>query len=442
MKIACLCAEDINIGFGYLISHLQQRGDNVKLFFDPLQFNRGYSSNKILAKMFNMEKSIVRKVAAFTPDIVCISAVTATYQWGLRMAEKIKKKMPSVKVVFGGVHATLVPEEVKKHAFIDEVVVGDGIEYFGGKFDPDTLWPEREMFLKQLPPIHRKYQIFMTSIGCPFNCSYCGNEQMRKVGNFKFLRRTVAGCIEELHNLKRWHGMKYVLFVDDILTTDKKWLLEFMTAYKRVIDLPFCCFAHPKFLDEDIVKALKDGGCHSIWIGIQTGDEGLRKRILNRPETNKEIVDACALVKKHKIKLIVDHIFGIPTESATSNDISHNMYVITKPDIINCYNLLYFPKAKIIEHAVAIGALTPAQVQDINEGKGLTYQLGNEDQNYYRQYAKTFIAMPIGGLISEILPVWLIKLIVYIRAGRGFIPMAVIQNEIYFTLKSLWRKIT
>ncbi|MFA5091009.1 MAG: radical SAM protein [Candidatus Omnitrophota bacterium] len=441
MKIAFCCAEDINIGSGYLIAHLKRQGHEVRLFLDPRQYARGYAQNSLLARILSQRGHILRHIKAYKPDLCLFGPVTANYQWALSMAEAVKHRLPDCKIIFGGVHATLVPDEVRKHKFIDEVVVGDGIAYFGGTFDPDKLWPDREIFLEQLPPIHREYQIFMTSIGCPFNCSYCGNEQMRKVSQFKFIRRSVDGCIAELQYLKS-RGMKYVLFVDDILTCDKKWLLEFMPKYKTEIGLPFCCFGHPKYLDEETVAALKDGGCHSIWIGIQTGDEGIRKQILNRPESNKEIVDSCAIVKRHGIKLIIDHIFGIPAESAISNDISNNLYTVIKPDIVNCYNLLYFPKAKIIDFAVSMGNLTPQQVKEIEEGKGAVYQLTNKNQDFYRQYAKTFCAIPVGGLIAEILPMSFIKLIAYARAGRMFIPWAMIQNEIYFTVKSLWRKLT
>jgi len=441
MRIAFCIAEDINIGAGYVIAHLKAQGHQVKLFLDPRQYDRGYAQNGLLARALSQRRHILRRIKAFNPGMCLFSAVTANYQWALSMAEAVKRILPGTKIVFGGVHATLVPEEVRKHAFIDDVVVGDGISHFGGTFDPERLWPDREIFLEQLPPIHRRYQIFMTSVGCPFNCSYCGNEQMRKVSQFKFVRRSVDSCIAELSNLKV-RGMRYVLFVDDILTCDKKWLLEFMPRYKRVIGLPFCCFGHPKYLDDEVVATLKVGGCHTVWIGIQTGDEGLRKNILNRPETNQEIVDASARIKKCGMKLMVDHIFGIPGESAMSNDISNNLYTVIKPDIVNCYNLLYFPKAKIIEHALALGNLTPRQVTEINEGKGAVYQITNKSQDFYREYAKSFCAIPVGGLVAEVLPMSMIKLIAYARAGRMFIPWAMIQNEIYFTLKSLWRKIT
>jgi len=296
MKYAFCVAEDINLGVGYLIAYLKSQGHEVKLFFDPRQFARGYSRNSTLAKVFGIRKWLLKKIRTYEPDEIWFSCVTASYKWAVGMAFDCKIQNPKAKIVFGGVHPTLCPEEVKKHLFIDEVVIGDGIEYLGGEFKPDELFAEREMFLKELPPEHRRVQLFMTSFGCPFNCSYCGNEQLRKVKKHKFFRRSIEGCIAELKILKE-SGMRYVLFVDDILTADRKWFKEFAKQYKRDIDLPYACFVHPKFVDETIVKYMKSSNCHTAWMGIQTGSEDLRKRILNRQETNKEVVEACKLIK-------------------------------------------------------------------------------------------------------------------------------------------------
>jgi len=440
MRYAFVVAEDINLGAGYIIAHLKEQGHEVKLFFDPIQCNRGYSRNKKLARIFNIEKSILRQIKRFDPHSCLFSSVTASYQWALNFAEKVKKEV-GCKIIFGGIHATLVPEEARKHTFIDEVVIGDGLAYFGGsKFDPDSLWPERESFLKQLPPIHRKYQLFMTSFGCPFNCSFCGNEQLRKAKQFKYIRRSREGCINELKHLKE-RGMKHVLFVDDIFTCDRDWLLNFLPAYKRGISLPFAAFGHVKYLDERIVEELAKSGCRTLWLGIQSGDERLRKQILNRHETNKEIINACKLIKKYKIKLMVDHIFGIPMESEMSQEISYALYQEIQPDVINCYELVYFPKAKIIEHALKAGNLTPDDVLKINRGEGITYQVGNKNRKFYDEYAKGFIALPVGGLVAELLPVPILKLIAHCRAGRGFIAGAMIQNELWFGWRALCSKL-
>ena len=89
-------------------------------------------------------------------------------------------------------------------------------------------------------------------------------------------------------------------------------LNTFLRLYSSSISLPFTCFGHPKYLDYEIVQWLKDAGCKMIWIGIQSGNEWVRKKILNRHETNEEIISACRLIKEAGIKLMIDHIFGIP----------------------------------------------------------------------------------------------------------------------------------
>lgn len=440
MRVAFCCAEDINLGAGYIITYLKSQRHKVRLFFDPLQFRRGYARNILFSKWLSVESYNIRKIMEYRPDMCCFTCVTATYKWGLRMAEKIKNKLPDCKILFGGVHTTLVPEEVKRHNFIDEVVVGDGIEYFGGKFDPDIIWPDREIFLKELPPEHRKIQLFMTSFGCPFNCSFCGNEQLRKIKQFKFIRRSVEGCIKELEHLKS-NGAKYILFVDDIFTCDKKWLAEFLPIYKEKIGLPFSCFIHAKFINEEIAQQLKAAGCHTAWMGIQTGHEQLRREILHRNETNKEIIEAAQAVKKVGIKLMIDHIFGIPRENMLTQDVSYAFYHNLNPDIVNCYELLYFPKAKIIDYAVQYGNLAPGDSAKIDRGEGIVYQQNNKGNKFFDTYAKGMITIPLRNLTWELLPTWLIKLIIYIKAGRGFTPIAMIQNEIYFSWRAILKKL-
>jgi len=422
------------------MSYLKSQGHDVKLFFDPRQYARGYARNGVLAKLLDVSDHNIRELKKWKPDVACFSCVTATYKWGIKMAERVKREV-GCKIMFGGVHATLVPEELRRNSFIDDVVVGDGIDYLGGVFDPDTLWPERDAFFRELPIGHQKTQLFMTSFGCPFNCSYCGNEQLRKLGRLKMKRRTVDGCIRELKHLKEKYGLEHVLFVDDIFTIDKNWLFEFLQIYKAAVDLPFSCFIHPQFCDEETAQALKNAGCHTAWMGIQTGYEQLRRDILNRKETNEEIQKASKAVKAAGIKLMVDHIFGIPFESAMTQDLSLVLYNDIKPDIINCYELLYFPKAGIIQHAIKFGYLTTTDVIKINRGEGVVYQQNNKGNYFFDTYAKTFVAIPLGNILFELLPMIVIKLLVHLRAGRGFMPMVMIQNELFFTWRAILKKL-
>ncbi len=359
MKVAFFCAEDFNLGVAYLIAYLKSIDHKVKLFFEPYPNFRWSIQDMPLFKEFN-------------PDLMAFSCVTANYGWALQEAKKIKRLMPTAKILFGGVHPTLCPDDIIKEGF--DVCVGSGEKYFGGEFKPDELWPDREIFFEQLPPVHRAYQIFMTGFGCPYFCSYCNNHQLQR----KLYRRSVDSCIEELKHLKQ-RGLKYVLFDDDIFTLNRNWLISFLADYKHSVNLPFTCFGHTKFIDDEIALLLKNSNCRCIWLGIQSGVESVRKEILNRTETNEEIREACRIIKQNKLKLMIDHIFGIPFDTYDKLLFSYYFYKELKPDVVNCYELLYFPKAEINKYAP--------------EGRKALYQKqGGQD---YKRYARSFASLPL-----------------------------------------------
>ena len=281
----------------------------------------------------------------------------------------------------------------------------------------------------------------MTSYGCPFNCVFCGNQQLREVGQYIKLKRTVDGCIKELTYLKKRWGLENVLFVDDILTLDKKWLMEFLPAYRESVNCPFACFGHVNCLDEDMIAEMAKSNCKTIWVGVQSGCEHHRKTMLDRPETNEQILKASGWIKKHGIKLMVDHICGLPGESDITHEISEQLYRMMKPDIVNVYECLYFPKAKINDIAVKCGYLQKNDIDKINRGQHVVYQQGNKGTHFYNKFSKALVAIPMGSVMWELLPMILLKLIINIKAGRGYIANAMIENEFFFSYRAILKKL-
>ncbi|HEY6872942.1 MAG TPA: radical SAM protein [Geobacteraceae bacterium] len=115
-------------------------------------------------------------------DLAAISLLTPTSVPGYRIAEKLRAR--GIKVVFGGMHASAMPEEAKSHG--DAVVVGEA----------ESVWPEvlrdfragslkpfyygEQIALDDLPtPLYgmlgggHMFRIVNTSRGCPFNCTFC-----------------------------------------------------------------------------------------------------------------------------------------------------------------------------------------------------------------------------------------------------------------------------
>lgn len=141
----------------------------------------------------------------------------------------------------------------------------------------------------------------MTQRGCPFSCSFCIESRYQELFGKKnsLRRRDPELVIEELQWAKSALPIKKILFYDDVFTVHPRWLNEFLPMYKKEIDLPFWCYTYPTTHTPEILKLLKDHGCVSVGMGVQTGSERLLKGAYNRPtkldrliEAAQEIVDA------------------------------------------------------------------------------------------------------------------------------------------------------
>lgn len=117
-------------------------------------------------------------------DLAAISLLTPTAVPGYRIAEKLRKR--GIKVVFGGMHASAMPEEAKSYG--DAVVIGEAEsvwpdllrDFRAGRMKP--FYRGEQIELDDLPtPLYgllggkRKHQfrIVNTSRGCPYNCTFC-----------------------------------------------------------------------------------------------------------------------------------------------------------------------------------------------------------------------------------------------------------------------------
>lgn len=494
MKVVFACAEDEIPGLCYLSAYLKKHGHEVHLVFEPKQFDRAYLRINFLAHIFSRDEENIEKIRRICPDIIGFSCATAHYQWAISFARKVKENFPEIPIIFGGVHPTLIPEVVINEGCVDFICIGEGEEAFTELLDSlkknnkehpvANIWYKKDgtvmvnslrhlnedldalpymdkgLFKDVLPKHYREYCYFFTGRGCPFTCTFCGNEQMKKIfgGLGKYVRRmSVKRVIDELVFIKEKYASRHILFEDDIFTADLKWLREFIPLYKERVNLPFTCFVHPQFLNPEVIGLLKTGGCELLWWGIQSASEEIRRKVFGRYETNDHIIKAADLCHKVKMKFMVDHLLNIPYDSDKAILEAIRLYNRIRPDIINCYNLLYFPKSKIIDVAIEAGLLKTEDIDQINKGESVVYQTGqlySGKRDFYRRYALLLSSIPLlpKGAVANIgkknalimcfgyLPLFfipLVKVILNFRIGRGFLPLAILKMEIFFTLRFL-----
>ena len=403
MKIIFVHCGREHLGIEYLSAVLKANGHETALAFDPGLFSKedNVFSSLALEKFFSRKKSVIEAIIDYNADLVVFSVYTTTYQWALDIAKKIRNKIKG-KIVFGGIHATLMPEEVIKNDVVDFVVVGEG-EYpllelaanlAKGSFVRDirNIWlkengsivrnsmrepiqdldllplPDKDLFAKHVR--FKDDYMILTSRGCPFSCSYCCESFLNGIYQNKyFRRRSIHSVLNELRTMKKRYNFKEVMFFDSILFTDKIWLQDLLAGFKKEIDVPFRCTGHVACFDEEIANMLKEGGCYCIDFGVQSFNQELRNNLLNRNETNSCIDKAFYLCDKIKMRYDIDIMFGLPGER--EEDFINAVGVFLKHSFINrvkCYNLSYYPGLSIMEKAYKNNILNNDDIKRINSG--------------------------------------------------------------------------
>lgn len=334
-------------GIGALAAFLRKNGHAVKLL-DIV------ADEPLINK--NQYGYIQKELNSFNPGLVGFTVFETGFHWVKQICDFIKERHPSIITVAGGYYPTLAPEEVIRHDSVDVICRGegeyallelvDGLETNKDIKSIENLWVKengeihenkiRQLIenLDDLPPWDREmfdYQAHlnmskkgdrnikvMASRGCPYHCTYCSNLYFKELypnKNRYFRMRTVDHVIEELIYLKNNFDFDYVGFHDDNLTLFPAWLKEFSEKYRQKIGIPFYCAARVETCFEKNLDSLKKAGCFMVLIGLECGDEGYRKEMMNRKMTNELILDACKRIKKRRLFLWTFNMVGMPGET-------------------------------------------------------------------------------------------------------------------------------
>jgi radical SAM superfamily enzyme YgiQ (UPF0313 family) len=199
----------------------------------------------------------------------------------------------------------------------------------------------------------KSYQM-MTQRGCPFSCSFCVESfYQNEFGKKDSLRRmSPQKAIRELLYAKNILGYKTVTFMDDVFTVKPRWLEEFLSLYKQVIDLPFFCYTYPTTHNKKILALLKDTGCHAITMGVQSGSYRILTEVYNRPTKIGRVTQAAMEIVESGIPAATFDL--IPqTEFDKEDDLRETLELLLElPKEMDStfYNIMaYFPNYPIQE---------------------------------------------------------------------------------------------
>lgn len=305
-------------------------------------------------------------------DLVGISCLTYNSLRGYEISEKFRQR--GTVVVFGGYHASLMPEEAKKHA--DSIVIGEA-EYTWPILLQDFQKGQLKPFYKSdklvepqdIPPARHDIGVYTTmeaiqaSRGCPTGCEFCA---MQKIEGPRFRGRPVDNIIKEMKIIKS----KSLFFADASLTINPSYS---KTLFKEMANLnkKFYCFGNINVLsrDDEFLKLSQEAGVAHWYVGI----ESVSQENINQAgkTTNKveNYAKAIRKIKDHGMNITGFFMFGFDND--TPDSFQKTLDVIYKWDLdFASFSIVTpYPGTRLFERLEKEGRITNYDWSRYGEGQ-------------------------------------------------------------------------
>ncbi len=296
-------------------------------------------------------QKLIEEISDFNADYILLghSGSTAAHKTALKTIRTIHKKLPHIRVVYGGVYPSYADRVVMAECEeIDVVVRGEGEQTIVGlirtweetndlQYVDGITWRNGDEIVvnRSRTPIQNlddyrpgwelvdwsRYSMFgfknaaglQFSRGCTLTCSYCGQWMFWK----KWRHRSPENVVEQLKILATQYGVKIVWFADENFAADRdvaKQILNLIIEADLGLSLNLNMTAADVVRDADLIPLYKRAGVDYIVMGVESLKDdvitGIRK---NNPfQVSREAV---RLLRENNIISLTNIIYGLEEEN-------------------------------------------------------------------------------------------------------------------------------
>lgn len=340
-------------------------------------------------------------------DVVCVGITSMTgFQLNYAIEiSKIVKRLSDIPVVWGGIHASLLPEQTIENDFVDIVVIGEGditfaelVGHLIEKRDLESVegivykrngyivftTPRELMNLSQLSDIpydlinmedyiynlsstaNERIVAIQTSRGCPYQCTFCYNTTFNKN---KWRSMDTEKVVSSIRKLKEKYKITGIFLLDDnffayqkrakeILRRSKEFNVEFLNLNCRADTL--------SRFDDELLEIMEDIGVRSFYSGIESGSKKILKK-LKKDIQLEQVITANEKLNNTSIQPTYSFMIGFPFE--TSEDVKDTLHFICRLKRQNSSSIfglnVFNPyPSKIIEECIEKGFVYPRKTEE------------------------------------------------------------------------------
>jgi len=378
------------MGLLYIGSNLKKAGFDVRI-------------HHVLGTNEQELEETCQTIARGKPLFVGVSVLSGmTTYCAAQFSKRLKELDPTIVILWGGHHPTLMAEQCVSEKYIDFVGTGEG-EYTCVELaralesgsdlsavkglvyqqegkpirtaprplidDLDALPLEWSLLHLEDYKIHQRngdvVLSFFSSRGCPFVCGFCST--------FEYSGRSWRAhspdyVVNHLTHLKDTYGISSVYFSDDLFMVQKQ---RAYTILERLALKGITCSTldvRAEMITDEMLQRFTDYGTNGIFIGWESGSDRLLK-FMHKDLTFAQTT-ACAkrLAKYPKISVWLSGMVAIPTETREEQHQTINagmdIHTILPNATVSLWRYMPLPGTQLFKQAVADGFEAPKTTEE------------------------------------------------------------------------------
>lgn len=337
-------------------------------------------------------------------DAICVGISVLTdpsILKGIEVARYIRNRYPQIPIIWGGHHATILPDQTIRSPFVDVVCRNEGEITFpelvkrlsahqaieevlgitwknsDGKVihNPDQklidmdsidLYPYHLLDLRKYPVIHERFS-YQSSRGCPCRCRFCSFDVLKR-----WRPKSPPRMVDELQWITEAFHPNDIEMADDNFFVNRK---RVETFCEEVINrgLSFrwsanCRFDYFSEYEDDFIELLKKSGCYLLCFGGESGSDQVLD-YLDKKLNRQQILESVRRAKKHHIQIQLSFMCGFPQETredvcATLSLMDEIRRIYSAVEINGFFVYTPYPGSALFEEVQRLGFSAPKTLEE------------------------------------------------------------------------------
>ncbi len=385
---------------GLIAAVVRQKGYSVKILdAEAENWSPEYTAEKVAEEnplLTDIEVLGSNPSASSTPKMTTAGEV----------AGAIKKRAPHIKTLFSGLHPSALPQRTLKEEAADFVCQGEGFHTIPALLDvlktgkklsdcqvpglwykengriasgplaplvnpdelPMTAWDLLPMDKYRAHNWHcfdhidqrQPYAVIYTSLGCPFNCSYCNIHALYD-GKPGIRFRSPEKVVEEIDFLVTTYKVRNIKFLDELFALREDRVIRICDLIiQGGYELNIWAYARVDTVNERMLKKMKQAGINWAAYGIESASRKIRQGVIKKFEQDT-IAKAVEMTRTAGIYINGNFIFGLPDDDLETMQETLDMAKEFNFEYVNFYTAMAYPGSQLYEDAIKQGTPLPEE---------------------------------------------------------------------------------